>query len=254
MNEAELLFTHVLGCDRLSLYMDKDKLLDEDQAATICNVLKKRAQGEPIQYILGRGDFFGLEFKVNKNVLIPRPETEILVETVLRYAKGDSILDLGTGSGCIAVALAKSLKNIKVDAADISSAALNTARTNANLNCVDINFIESDLFNNLVNTYDLIVSNPPYISSAEIKKLAPEVQCEPKIALDGGREGLDFYSRIIRDSLKYLKDSGYLIFEIGFGQLDRIKEFILDSGKFKILEIIKDYNSIDRVIVLRKVD
>jgi len=258
MNETELLFSEVLDCDRASLYLNRNRSLSEDQSAFISATLKRRIKGEPIQYILGKTEFMGLELKVNPNVLIPRTETEILVETVLKYAgkeKLTRILDLGTGSGCIAISLFKNLINPEIDACDISVKALELAGENSALYSARINFIQSDLFGSLSNKkYDIIVSNPPYVEEGQIIKLQPELQFEPRIALAGGTDGLDFYRRIILEAGDHLKNNGLLIVEIGFGQVELLKKIFNDSNKFKITEVIKDYNNIDRVVVARKAD
>jgi release factor glutamine methyltransferase len=165
------------------------------------------------------------------------------------------ILDLGTGSGCIAVSLAKFLPNAKIDAIDISGKALEIARKNARLNNVEINFIHADLLTSYelgVRSYDIIVCNPPYIPTAEIDRLQPEIRYEPRIALDGGSDGLDFYRKIIRDAPYYLEERGFLVMEMGFDQKNDIENIFQDSGKFDIVKILKDYNAFDRVIVARK--
>jgi release factor glutamine methyltransferase len=264
MNEAELLFTHILDCDYASLYRDKNKVLAKDKLELISSVLKRRLSGEPLQYILGKTEFMGFEFKVNPAVLIPRPETEVLVETALEYlkdknsAKGSvKVLDLCTGSGCIAISLAKNLSGVLVDASDLSADALRVAGDNASLNKVSINLIQSDLFKSdliLQTSYDMIISNPPYVSRGEFANLQPEVQKEPRMALDGGFGGLDFYKRIIQDAYSYLKNDGLLIFEIGFGQLKGLEDIFIKSGLFNIIKVVKDYNNIERVIVSRKVE
>lgn len=258
MNEAELLFTELLNCDRASLYLNRGSILNKEKLFSVSSALKRRIKGEPIQYIIGKTEFMGLEFKVIPDVLIPRPETEILVEAAIKITRliGEEarILDLGTGSGCIAVSLAKLLPKAKVTATDISPEALKVALENARSNNVDIDFFQGDLFGtcNLTPiTYDLIISNPPYIRSSEIKKLQPEVQYEPPIALDGGKEGLDFYKRIINDAPRYLKKKGFLILEIGFDQKDDLKKNLQNSGYFEIIEAIKDYNNIDRAVVAK---
>lgn len=259
MNESELLFTELLNCDRASLYLNRDSILNKEKLFSVSSALKRRIKGEPIQYIIGKTEFMGLEFKVTLDVLIPRPETEILVEAAIKITRliGEKvrILDLGTGSGCIAVSLAKLLPKAKVTATDISPEALKVALENARANNVDIDFFQGDLFGtcNLTPiTYDLIISNPPYIRSSEIKKLQPEVRYEPPIALDGGKEGLDFYKRIINDAPRYLKKKGFLILEIGFDQKDDLKKNLQNSGYFEIIEVIKDYNNLDRVIIAQK--
>lgn len=258
MNEAELLFTQILDCDRMSLYLDKDKYLPKNKLGAISQSLKRRLRGEPIQYILGKAEFMGLELKIDKNVLIPRPETEILVETTIEYAtrlKVRRILDLGTGSGCIAVTLAKCLAHLEIDATDISDKALAVAKENEVINGVSINFIQSDLFDKLNNKeYDIIVSNPPYIVTGQIRKLQLELQYEPRLALDGGYDGLRIYHRIIRDAASHLKNGGLLIMEIGFNQRSALEGIFNGSGSLEVTKVIKDYGNIDRVVVARKVD
>lgn len=259
MNEVELLFSEALGCDRASLYLNRDRGLSEDQSAFISAALKRRIKGEPIQYILGKTEFMGLELKVNPSVLIPRPETEILVETALSYIKKEKparILDLGTGSGCIAISLFKNLLDCEIDAGDISTEALELAGENACLHGAKINFIRSDLFGSLKNKeYGIIISNPPYVEEEQIIKLQPELQFEPRIALAAGTDGLSFYRQIVSEAGNYLKKNGLLIMEIGFGQAKALgKLFSEANNKLKLIEIIKDYNNIDRVIVARKAD
>ena len=186
MTETELIFTEVLGCKIDKLYLDRNRILTLRESRFISSALKRRALGEPIQYILGKTEFMGLEFKLNKHVLIPRPETEILVEAVLRYAKksflrGKDILELGTGSGCIAVSVAKFLLDYRITATDISSEALRLASLNAKLNGIGerVSFILINLFSSpffLKNQYSLCVFNPPYIPTDEIDKLQPELK------------------------------------------------------------------------------
>ncbi|MBN2831266.1 MAG: peptide chain release factor N(5)-glutamine methyltransferase, partial [Candidatus Omnitrophica bacterium] len=199
---------------------------------------------------------------INENVLIPRPETEILVEAALKYAGNihpneNNILELGTGSGCIAVSVAKFLPNFKITATDISSKALTVAKNNANLNKVSerINFLLSDLFSSLPvcdNKYSLCLSNPPYIVSSEINGLQPEVKYEPRQALDGGSDGFRFYRKIIKGSLDYLKSGGFLIMEIGYEQRKDVEDIFSGQDSFNLIEVIKDYNNLERVIVARK--
>jgi len=269
VNEAEVLFTELLACDRVFLYQNRALTLDREKCAFVAGVLRKRMRGEPLQYILGNAEFMGLEFKVNPAVLIPRPETEILVEAAVkqfsvlnRKPSVIEILDIGTGSGCIAISLAKNLANAKIDAIDVSEEALAVARENAALNRVEVNFFQADLFNRRADTpgfsprrfmtYDLIISNPPYIPTAEIDRLQPEIAHEPRIALDGGGDGLIFYSKIIEVSKKHLKNNGFLMLEIGFGQAEMIKNILQNSGIFMKTEIIKDYQGLERVIITRK--
>jgi release factor glutamine methyltransferase len=260
MNEAEVLFSEVLNCDRPSLYLNRKFTLDRAKSSFISSVLKRRMRGEPLQYILGKSDFMGLEFKVSTSVLIPRQETEILVEKVIDIVRSSecgvrSILDVGTGSGCIAISLAKLLPGVKIDAVDISKEALETAERNAKLHNVIINFRQSDLLSacgSAFESYDLIISNPPYIPTAEIDTLQPEIAYEPRVSLDGGKDGLDFYRRIIAEAGSYLKKNGLLILEMGARQASAIRDMLGQVVIFKTIEIIQDYNNIERVIVARK--
>ena len=262
MNETELLFTQILNCTRSDLYLNKEIYLNKEKSSKISAALKRRLSREPIQYILGNTEFMGLGFIVNKDVFIPRPETEILVETVLKLTPNTEhrtpnfhILDLGTGSGCIAVSLAKFLPAVKVTAFDISDKALKIARKNARLNNVKIEFMKQDFTDNrqpITEKFDIIVSNPPYIPGPDIDGLQPEVRYEPRIALDGGRDGLEFYRKIIKYAPRYLKKHGYLVMEMGFRQRDYIEDIIRLLGGLKIKEVVKDYSGIDRVIVAFK--
>lgn len=262
MNESELVFSQVLGCDRAALYLNRNVLLSKVKLNRIASILKRRVRGEPLEYILGEKEFFGFRFKVSEYVLIPRFETEILVETVIKQVTRSQghkvtslkILDLGTGSGCIAVSLAKLLPNIKITATDISDEALSIAKYNAKINNVEekINFINKDLFAGLDARFDIIVTNPPYVKTGEIDCLQREIQFEPRIALDGGRDGLDFYRKIISGALAYLGKNGLLIMEMGFGQKKNLENMFQKEGKFEIIEVIKDYNKIERIVVAQR--
>ena len=260
MIESEILFTQVLDCDRVSLYLNKDKSLTSSQAKRISSSLKRRINGEPLQYILGKTEFMGFEFKLTPDVLIPRPETEILVEAAIKIVQNSrfsiqNILDIGTGSGCIAISLAKLLKDVKITAADISNESLKVAAENAKSNNVVVNFIQSDLFSSYqlrAKSYELIVSNPPYIPRDQIKSLQRELKYEPFIALDGGSDGLESYRKIIKEAPDYLNHNGILIMEMGFGQRKCIEDIFKGVKSFNIIEVIKDYNNIDRVIVATK--
>ena len=215
----------------------------------------------PIQYIVGETEFCGLDFIVNEDVLIPRPETELLVESVLTLAKSNGpdvkILDLCTGSGCVAVSIASALTKdafaCKIVASDISDRALDVARLNASRQGIvdKIEFICSDIFCGINDRFDIIVSNPPYIAKFEFETLQEEVLREPRMALDGGEDGLDFYRKIIKSAHDHLKPDGYILFEIGFRQADRIRNIIEADRIFKVLEIKKDFNGIDRVVIAK---
>ncbi len=214
----------------------------------------------PVQYIMGHAEFCGLDFEVNENVLIPRPETELLVETateiVCRFTglpvNRLKVLDLCTGSGCLAIALTKNLPDCKIIASDISQDALDIAPVNAQRHGVAarIKFLKSDLFEALDSRFDIIVSNPPYIARYEFETLAKEVLREPRLALDGGEDGQDFYRKICREAPRRLKKGGYLILEIGFGQLKNMKDIIHNSGLDFIVSS-KGFNIIDRVFISR---
>jgi len=265
MTEAELLFTEILNCDRATLYKKSAQPLTKFESQKLSSVLKRRIAGEPLPYILGKTEFMGFEFRVMPDVLIPRPETEILVETACKYSHIAyrishivDILELGTGSGCIAVSLAKLLPNANITATDISEKALKIACYNAQLNNVSdkIKFIQSNLFTNYqlpFTNYDIIISNPPYVASGEIENLQPEIRYEPRIALDGGCGGLDFYRRIIAEAPHYLKENGFLIMEMGYSQAEEIKNILKISGNFEIIEVVKDYSQIERVIIAKRI-
>ncbi len=264
MNETELLFTEILGCSRTELYLRKQQVLSRENCFRISRALKRRLSGEPIEYILGKTEFMGLEFAVNPGVLIPRPDTEILVETCLNYLANypafrfsdPHILEIGTGSGCIAVSLAKSFSQVQISATDISLVALDVAEANArNIGVLDkISFFYSDLFDSpriAGESFDLIVSNPPYVKRDVISTLAPEVRREPLIALDGGEDGLDFFRRILGEAPKHLNSEGLVILEIGFDQKEELEKFLRSAQIFEVKETIKDYNNINRVMVLK---
>ena len=261
MTEKEYILTHILNCSRLDLYLDKFPA-EEKFSAALFRILERRKKGEPIQYITGSSEFMGLDFKVDKRVLIPRPETEILVEEALKIAQSSeptaqSILDIGTGSGNIAISLARYLPECKITAVDISENAIKVAAENADLNQVKgrVEFIVSDLFSALAKSgeFDLIISNPPYISTVEMENLPPEVRYEPRLALLAGPESLDFYQRIIKDCPPYLKKGGIILLEMGYNQGIPIQEIFRQSGNFKILKVVPDYGNIERVIVAQKI-
>src|SRR3989338_5645846 len=199
----------------------------------------------------------GLEFRVGPGVFIPRPETELLVEKAVELGSRVKVLDLGTGSGCIAISLAKFLSDAEITAMDISPAAIGIARDNAIFHGVakKIRFNIGDLFlthDTKHTTHDIIVSNPPYIPSADIDTLQPELGYEPRLALDGGKDGMDFYRAIYGGAGEYLKQDGFLIIEIGYGQSEAVKRIFEQGDNFTVKEVIRDYNNIDRVMVLKK--
>jgi len=229
----------------------------------IAQALRRRVRGEPLAYILGKTEFMGLEFYVSPEVLVPRQDTEVLVEAAIGWvnkltcqqANKLKILEIGTGSGCIAVSLARALSGCRITATDISAPALEVAAENARKNKVSgqIDFIQNDLFppaGAVKEKFDLIVSNPPYVRSADIAALEPEVRAEPRLALDGGKDGLDFFRRILRDGEDWLRPGGAVMAEMGYDQKEAVSALCSRSEKFTIQDIIKDYNGIDRVVVI----
>lgn len=262
---GELILAHSMGLSREGLYIHlKDNIRDEEREL-FENLIKRRISGEPLQYILGHQEFWSIDFKVDTRVLIPRPETEILVEEGISIISRISskrrpfVLDLGTGSGAIAISLVKEIKEIFLVATDISIDALLVAKENArSLGVMDrIKFLNGDLFNPIsssANLFDLIISNPPYIIDQDIDRLAKEVRdYEPRIALDGGRDGLKFYRRIISQSPFYLCKEGWLLLEVGRGQAEKVSELIERERCFHKPELIKDCSGVKRVLKAQRV-
>lgn len=253
---AEMLLAHTLNLKRLSLYLSFDKPLSEDEISRYREFIKRRASFEPLQYILGSVEFFGLRFKINPSALIPRPETEILVETIIELNRGRpaEILDIGTGSGNIAVSLAKNLPQSNVSGIDISQPALDLAEENRKINSVEnVKFMYTDILNRDLkalneNHFDIIVSNPPYISTKEFPLLAPELKVyEPKNALTDFSDGLKFFREISAKAGRLLKPGGMIFFEMGKGGYKEIKNILAKNGFTKI-EIKNDLQNIERVI------
>ncbi|HWI41184.1 MAG TPA: peptide chain release factor N(5)-glutamine methyltransferase, partial [Verrucomicrobiae bacterium] len=231
--ESEWLLAHSLGTDRVGLYVSFDKPLEAAELAAFRGLVIRRARREPLQYILGTQEFFGLEFEVTPAVLIPRHDTEVLVEEALRVASGaGTILDIGAGSGCIAVALAKKLPEAAVTAVDVSAEALAVASRNAARHGVSVELLEGSLFGPVSGRkFDLVVSNPPYIPAGEIAGLQAEVKgFEPAGALDGGADGLDFYRAIVSAAPAHLNPGGWLILEVGAGQAGQVSRMLAEAG------------------------
>lgn len=252
---SRLILQFVLKKEREYLVMHDDEKITSEEYNKFIECVEKLNSGKPIQYITNAQEFMKLNFYVDENVLVPQPDTEILVENVLEIIndKKVEVLDLCTGSGAIAVSIAKYSKNAKVCATDISEAALKIAEMNSKNNNTQIEFILSDMFENLKSgKFDFIVSNPPYIRTAEIEALSNEVQNEPHLALDGGQDGLDFYSIIINEGYKYLNENGYICLEIGYDQKNEVLNLINTSGKYTDIKCYKDLGGNDRVIIFRK--
>lgn len=248
----ELLLAHLLKKKRMDLYLEFERELDEATLAKLREMVKRRVAGEPLQYIAGGADFCGLKFQVDKRVLIPRPETELLVEIVVGR-NPRKIVDVGTGSGCIAIALAKKLPEAEITALDVSPEALEVARGNAALHQIEknIRFLESDLLQALADSFvvDAIVSNPPYIADGELAKLPKEVRdFEPVCALAAGEDGLKVIQRLVMDARRILSPSGFVALEIGAGQRTAVEEIFGQQG-LAVVEVVKDLQGHERVIV-----
>lgn len=253
--KARLLLQYILDLKREQIIIYDNKELTQEEERAYIKHLEKLIKGIPLQHITNSQEFMKMNFFVNENVLIPRPDTEVLVEEVIKLGKtkrNPVILDLCTGSGAIAVSIAKYLPNAKVYASDISKKALEVAKINAENNDVSdkIKFVHSDLFRKLEGLkFDIIVSNPPYIKTSVIKSLDLEVQKEPMLALDGGKDGLEFYRKIVEDAYSHLKYESYLCFEIGYDQKEEVVEIIKNSKVYSNPYCKKDLYGNDRVIV-----
>ena len=274
-NECLIILEHILNKNQAFLYTHNDYELTKDEYNKFLSIIKERCSKKPLQYILGYQEFMGLNFKVSPDVLIPRQDTETLVESIISRAPTDKkifILDIGTGSGCISISLAKFIKNAIVISVDISENALKMAYSNASLNNVldRVFFLKSDIFSGiealcansldyfereisnlddvLANKFDIIVSNPPYIPLDEMKTLdTGVVNFEPNLALYGGIDGLDFYREITLKSTDFLKNDGILAFEVGYNQAEAVRDLMAVS--YEKIEIIKDYNDINRIVM-----
>lgn len=257
-NEATLLLMHVLDRDRTFLLAHDDERLSPDQLDRYRSLVARRAEGYPLQYLTGNQEFFGLEFKVTPDVLIPRPETELIVEIGVEILKGKTaavLADVGTGSGAIAISLLQELPGARAIAVDVSAVALAVAKRNAEQHQVidRLRLIESDLFSAIASSesFDLIVSNPPYVPAEDLTGLQREVRHEPLGALDGGADGLVVIRRLLKDAPDFLRAGGYLVFEIGFDQHEAVKALINDAV-WESIELRKDLQGIPRTVVLQK--
>jgi len=256
-NKARTIMQYTLKKPREYLIIYDNKEVTKTQREKYIKNIKRLIKGEPLQYIIGMQEFMKLKFLVTKDVLIPQPDTEILVEEVIEILKNIQnpvILDLCTGSGAIAISIAKYVQNVKIYAVDISKKALEIAKHNAKLNGVsnNIKFIRSNLFDKIKdNKFDIIVSNPPYVPTDDIKKLPIDVQNEPHLALDGGKDGLDFYKKIAKEGCKYLNRQGYICLEIGYDQKNEVKKIIDNERRYVETYCKKDLCQNDRIIVTR---
>ena len=280
--ESEIIVTHCLGIDKTVLYRDNPALSEKDVKG-INTVLQRRARREPLQYILGYVDFYGLKIKVGRGVLIPRPETELLAEEVIKAVESYKlqvtsekeilnsklqtlnsklrILDLCTGSGCLALAIAKHFPDAEVYGTDISKGAIKYAKENAELNAIkNVTFLKGSLFEPIKQlvtrhsslvTFDVIVSNPPYIRSGDMPNLQPEInKWEPRNALDGGEDGLRYYRTILSEARGYLAFSGVIFLEIGEGQAEEVSGIAMQNS-FCNIAVIKDYAGTERIVAVR---
>jgi len=247
--EIQMLLQQVLGVNRAYLLAHPERALDEIQQATYRELLQRRLAGEPLAYILGEREFFGLSFKVTSATLIPRPDTELLVELALqRIPQHGRVLDLGTGSGAIALSIAHSRPDAQMTAVDASADALEVARENARrLNIGNARFVHSDWFESLASErYDLIVSNPPYIEDADAHLQQGDLRFEPRSALASGADGLDDIRRIVSEAKEHLNDGGWLMFEHGYDQAARVRELLEICGFVEVFSA-RDLAGIDRV-------
>lgn len=250
--EAILIISNVLEVTRTQMFLNPDTPVSLEKCLQISDIIKKRSQGYPLQYLLGEVEFYNSLLKVTPDVLIPRPETELLVDTVLQDNSGSNlkVCDIGTGSGAIAIALKKARPEWLITATDISPAALQIARLNAKKNECRIDFLISDLFSQLADKYDIIISNPPYISEAEYAALKPELYHEPKLALTAPENGLYFYQKIFQQIPDHLKLPAILYLEIGATQSREIKKLAVLSGADSI-KTHQDLNDFDRFMTIK---
>jgi release factor glutamine methyltransferase len=259
--ESELLLSHILGCDRVGLYLRYDMVLSSEELAAFRRALERRTRGEPLQYITGYQEFWSIRFKVSPQVLIPRPETETLVEETLRLIEAEGwreprIGEVGTGCGAIAISIVRSMPSARVVATDKSWEALRLARENAMIQDVAprMSFVCGDLLSfvrpGTDGAFDVVISNPPYVRRGDIEGLQPEIRdFEPREAIDGGADGLDFHRDLLRGTSSCLRKGGWLVLEIGADQGPTVYDLAEQVGGFKKREIIRDYTGKDRVLI-----
>ena len=252
---VKVLIKYMLKINDSEIIIHGEESVDKSVEEEFIKYIDEIVEGKPVQYITNKQEFMGLEFYVNENVLIPQPDTEILVCEVLeickKYNRNIKILDICTGSGAIAVSIAKNIETATIYASDISKEALEVAKKNAELNNVKVEIINSDMFKNINEKFDIIVSNPPYIKTEVIKELELQVQNEPHLALDGGNDGLDFYRILAKESQEYLEEDGYLCMEIGYDQKDDVMQ-ILEENNYTNIYSKKDLSENDRIVIGKK--
>lgn len=251
---ARILLQFILQMDRTELMLKQTQEIEEKRIQEYKEAIQEIIEGKPLQYITKRQEFYGLDFYVDENVLIPQPDTEILVEEVLTIAKvkeNPKLLDICTGSGAIGITLAANLEKAEITMSDISRNALEVAKKNAKENEVNekVKLVQSNLFEKIQDNYFIIVSNPPYIETEVIKTLSKQVQQEPILALDGGKDGLDFYRKLIEEAPGYLEEGGYLCLEIGYNQKEAVLKLIQENGKYTHSYSKKDLAGNDRIII-----
>ena len=245
--------TYILGKSKSYILLNQDLKLNSEQSQRLNDIINKRSNSYPLQYAIGEWEFYNLRLKVDERALIPRFETEIIVDYIIKSdMKKDNILDIGTGTGAIALSLGKNIRNCQVLGSDIEEKALSLARENKELTKIsNVDFIKSDLFEYISGKFDLIISNPPYIDKEDYGKLEKELYFEPKSALYGGEDGLFFYKKIINEASNYLNNEGHLIFEIGYDQKEFLNYLLKERG-FKSIINLKDFNDFDRFIIAQK--
>ena len=245
--------SYILGKSKSYILLNQELELNSEQSHRLNDIINKRKKAYPLQYAIGEWEFYNLRLKVDERALIPRFETEIIVDYIIKSAmKKDRILDIGTGTGAIALSLGKNIVNSLVTGSDIEGKALSLARENKEItNISNVEFIKSDLFENIDGKFDLIISNPPYINKEDYDKLEKELYFEPKSALYGGEDGLLFYKKIIKKAPDYLNDQGHLIFEIGYDQKEILNKLLKGQG-FKSIINLRDFNDFDRFIIAQK--
>lgn len=252
--DAECLLAHALSIDRLGLYLRYDQPLNGDELTAVRELVKRRAQREPVAYLIGHREFYGLSFQVDRRVLVPRPDTELLVEKTLAMLPTDrpqEICEVGAGSGCVAISLAVRASSWRVVAVDCSTEALALAADNAAVHAVNdrVRLVAGDLFAELTGPFDAVVSNPPYIPTREIAQTMPEVaRFEPAVALDGGEDGLRFICRLVTAAPRLLRPGGRLLLECGSGQAEIVQQYLRDNGQYLQIQVYRDLAGIERVI------